>query len=56
MAAKESKQDMFDNTEALDIEQRTTTIVVVEVLLRPEQIKEFKHELEELRKKFMRMT
>lgn len=55
MAPIETRESLLDDTETLDIEQRTTTIIITEILLRPEQIKPFKEELEKLRKKYMKM-
>jgi len=39
----------------MDIEQRTNVKIFFEILLKPEQIKECKEELENLKKKYMRM-
>jgi len=51
-SAKRTKE-IIDPTEKLEHRKRTNTIIIVEILLRPEQINPFKKRLEDLKREFM---
>jgi hypothetical protein len=52
MDSKEQEKDGLNNPKKDDIKPRTLTRIIIEILLRPEQISEYKIDIEKLQKKY----